>query len=128
MARPASRALTERELEVMHAFWAHGEMTAQDARDRLASSGTDRAYTTVATLVRILHEKGFLRPTNAERPFRYLPARSYEDVSSCLLGDMIDRVFYGSRSQLLVRLLENHHLTPRERKLLESILEEPSRD
>ena len=106
MARPAARDLTERELEVMHVFWADGEMTAQDARDRLAATGTDRAYTTVATLVRILHEKGFLAATNDERPFRYAPARSYEDVSGRLLGHVLDRVFRGSREQLLVRLLE----------------------
>src|SRR5215467_1482233 len=120
MARPAARDLTERELEVMHVFWAGGEMTAQDARDRLAGAGTDRAYTTVATLVRILHEKGFLQPTNGERPFRYVPSRTYEEVSGRLLGDMIKRVFRGSRSQLLIRLLDDRQLSPRERTILES--------
>jgi BlaI family transcriptional regulator, penicillinase repressor len=124
MARPATRDLTERELEVMHVFWSHGEMTAQDARDRLAGAGTDRAYTTVATLVRILHEKGFLEPTNSERPFRYLPARPYEEVSRRLLDDVIERVFLGSREQLLVRLLGQRRLTAKERVLLESILQE----
>jgi predicted transcriptional regulator len=126
MARPPARELTERELEVMHAFWQHGELTAQDARDHLAAAGTDRAYTTVATLVRILHEKGFLEATNAERPFRYRPVRSYEEVSGRLLGDLIDRVFRGSRRLLLTRLLEPRGLSPRERALLESLLEEPN--
>ena len=32
MARPAAKELTERELEVMHTFWKHGEQTAHDAR------------------------------------------------------------------------------------------------
>jgi BlaI family transcriptional regulator, penicillinase repressor len=124
MARPAARDLTERELEVMHVFWAGGEMTAQEARDRLAAAGTDRAYTTVATLVRILHEKGFLRPTNDERPFRYVPDRTYEEVSGRLLGDVLERVFRGSREQLLVRLLERRRLTAPERAILEALLEE----
>ena len=124
MARPPARELTERELEVMHAFWQHGGMTAQEARDRLAAAGTDRAYTTVATLVRILHEKGFLEPTNAERPFRYRPVRTYEEVSTRLLGDLIDRVFKGSRQLLLTRLLEPHALSEQERALLLSVLEE----
>src|SRR5260221_12863588 len=105
MARPPTKDLTQRELEVMHVFWQDGEMTAAEARDRLAAAGTDRAYTTVATLVRILHEKGFLEPTNDERPVRYRPARTYEDVSGRLLGDVLDRVFHGSRERLLVRLL-----------------------
>ena len=124
MARPPARDLTDRELEVMHVFWKTGEATAAEARDRLAAAGLDRAYTTVATLVRILHEKGFLEATNAERPFRYRPVRSYEEVSGRLLGDVLERVFRGSREQLLVRLVEQRKLTPRERAVLEEVLKE----
>ena len=113
MARPPAKDLTERELEVMHVFWGHGEATAAEARDRLAAAGLDRAYTTVATPVRILNEKGFLRQTNEERPFRYVAARSYEEVSGRLLGDVLRRVFRGSREQLLVRLVEQRSSPPR---------------
>ena len=124
MARPPAKDLTERELEVMHVFWRHGGATAAEARDRLAAAGVDRAYTTVATLVRILHEKGFLRPTNKERPFRYVAARSYEEVSGRLLSDVLRRVFRGSREQLLVRLVEQRKLSAKERAVLEDILKE----
>ena len=124
MARPPAKDLTDRELEVMHVFWKTGEATAAEARDRLASAGLDRAYTTVATLVRILHEKGFLEAANAERPFRYRPVRSYEEVSGRLLGDVLDRVFLGSREQLLVRLVGQGRLTAQERALLEEVLKE----
>lgn len=124
MARPPARDLTDRELEVMHVFWKTGEATAAEARDRLAAAGLDRVYTTVATLVRILHEKGFLEATNGERPFRYRPVRSYEEVSGRLLGDVLERVFRGSREQLLVRLVEQRKLTARERAVLEEVLKE----
>jgi predicted transcriptional regulator len=73
MARPPAKELTERELEVMHVFWNQGELTVAEVRDALAASGLDRAYTTVATLVRILAEKRFLAQTNDERPFRFRP-------------------------------------------------------
>lgn len=124
MARPAARDLTERELEVMHAFWANGEMTPADARERLAESGRELSYPTVANLVRTLHEKGFLNPTNRERPFRYEPCRSYEDVSGRLLTDLVSRVFRGSREQLFVRLLDGRKLTAQERDVLQSLLQE----
>jgi predicted transcriptional regulator len=124
MVRPRAQDLTERELEVMHVFWEHGEMTAAEARDRLEAAGRGLSYTTVATLVRILHEKGFLRPTNAERPFRHAPARSFAEVSRGLLGQVVDRVFRGSREQLLVRLVEERPLSTRERAVLEGILAE----
>jgi predicted transcriptional regulator len=124
MGRPAAKELTERELEVMHVFWGLGEATAAEVRDELARSGLDRAYTTIATLVRILVDKNFLAVTNDERPFRYRPNRSFEEVSRSLLGELIDRVFRGSREQLLVRLMEQKGLSDRERALLEATLRE----
>lgn len=124
MARPPAKDLTERELEVMHVFWRVGEAQAAEVRDHLAAAGLDRAYTTIATLVRILHEKGFLEQTNAERPFYYRPARTYEEVSGRMLGDVLERVFRGSREQLLVRLVGQRKLTARERAVLEGILKE----
>jgi predicted transcriptional regulator len=126
MARPAAKDLTDRELEVMHLLWKEGELTAAEARDRLAAAGLDRTYPTVANLVRVLHEKGFLAQANAERPFRYRPVRSYEEVSGRLLGDVVRRVFLGSREQLLVRLVGHQKLTPGERAVLEEVLKEQS--
>ncbi|HVA50133.1 MAG TPA: BlaI/MecI/CopY family transcriptional regulator [Pirellulales bacterium] len=124
MARPPANELTHRELEVMQVFWKCGAITAQEARDELARLGIDRAYTTVATLIRILTEKGFLKQSTSERPFLHVPVRSYEEVSRRLLGDLIDRVFQGSRELLLARLLEQKKLTPRERAQLKNFLEE----
>ena len=123
MARPP-KDLTERELEVMHVFWRSGDATAAEARDGLADAGLDLTYPTVANLVRILPEKGFLEAANAERPFRYRPCRSYEDVSGRLLGEVVRRVFGGSREELLVRLVGQRRLTARERSVLEAILKE----
>jgi predicted transcriptional regulator len=122
MARPAAKELTERELEGMHVFWNRGESAVGEVRDALAEAGLDRAYTTIATLVRILADKGFLVQTNDERPFCYRSSRTYEDVSRKLLGDLLDRVFRGSREQLLVRLMEQKALTPKERALLGDVL------
>jgi BlaI family penicillinase repressor len=122
MARPPAKELTERELELMHVFWDQGEMTVAQVRDRLAGLGLDRAYTTVATLVRILSDKEFLVQTNQERPFSYRPARSYEDVSRKLVGELIERVFRGSREQLLLRLVEQRSLTAKERSVLSEVL------
>jgi predicted transcriptional regulator len=124
MVRPKAKELTERELEVMHVFWRRGELNAAEARDWLAKSSVDRAYVTVANLVRILAEKGFLEQTSQARPFVYRPVRSFEDVSSNLVQDLVERVFHGSREQLLVRVLEQKKLTAKERATLEEILKE----
>jgi BlaI family penicillinase repressor len=127
MGRPPMKDLTERELEVMHVFWSCGDLTAVAARDRLATTGLDRTYTTIANLVRGLHEKGFVHQLNRERPFVYRAVRSYEDVSGRLLGDMVKRVFRGSRAQLLCRLVDERKLSADERAILERILKEEGR-
>ncbi len=125
MARPTAKELTERELEVMHVFWTHGDGTAQATRDRLAEAGLDRAYVTVANLIRLLVDKGFLQARNDDRPFVYQAIRSFDDVSRSLIGDLVQRVFNGSREQLLVQILGGQKkLTAKERGLLEQILKE----
>ena len=124
MGRPAAKELTERELEIMHQFWERGAATAQEVRDALAAAGRDLAYTTVATLVRILLEKGYLVQLNDQRPFRFEPARPFEDVSKNMVRDLVDRVFGGSREQLLLRMFDGSKLTRKERQALEKLLGE----
>jgi len=143
MARPPAKELTQRELEVMHVFWHIGhckedspifvdtkigtvpQLTAAEVRDQLAAAGRELAYTTVATLIRILADKGFLEQTNTERPFQYRPIRSFEEVSRNIVGDLVERVFRGSRQQLLVRLLEERQLTAEELAMLQTLVEQP---
>ncbi len=124
MPRPPAKELTERELEIMHVFWKQGPLTAAAVREQLAKQGRDLAYTTVATLVRILVDKSFLKPTNDQRPFTYQSLRSFDEVSRSLLADLLERVFSGSRKQLLIRLIEEEELSAKERELLENILKE----
>jgi predicted transcriptional regulator len=124
MARPPAKELTDRELEVMHVCWTRGKSTVAEIRDELAKRGRDLAYTTVATLVRILTEKGFLEQRGEQRPFSFHPLRSFDEVSGSILGDLVKRLFHGSREQLLLRLLDEKQLSAQERALLEDVLRE----
>ena len=90
----------------------------------MEDSGRDLAYTTVATLVRILHEKGFIEQTIEERPFKFQPVRSFEEVSGNLVNDLLSRVFGGSREKLLVSLVGQTKLSKQERDALRQLLEE----
>ena len=124
MARPPAKELTERELELMHVFWAHGPLTATEVRDHLADGGRDLAYTTVATLIRILAEKKFLKQLNGARPFVYESQRSFREVSERMVADLVDRVFQGSRTQLLVQLMEEDEMSDQARAYLDTFLRE----
>ena len=124
MVRPKSKELTDRELEVMRVFWEEGEATAEEARHRLEATGIPLAYVTVANVVRQLESKGFLNQKNDQRPFIYIAKRSFEDVSSRILGNMLQKLFGGSREKLLVQLLSKRQLSQQERRFLEEILEQ----
>lgn len=124
MNRPPADALTERELEVMHVFWANGQLSAQEARDELEKRGRNLTYTTVATLCKLLWEKEFLERIGEVRPFQFKPAKSFQEVSKHLVSDLIQRVFQGSREQLLLNVIGNKKLSKQKRKLLEDLLRE----
>jgi len=127
MARPKAKQLTERELEIMHVFWRHDECGVAEIQAELEAQGRPLAYTTVSTLVKILHEKGFLRQTNTERPFKFQAVRSFAEVSGRMVSDLVEKVFGGSREALLARLMEPGQLSAKERKLIESLLDSPEK-
>ena len=124
MARPKAKELTDRELAVMRVFWDQGEGTAEQARQRLAESGTELAYVTVANVVRQLEEKAFLKQKNKQRPFIYAAKRSFEEVSGRLVGQLLQKVFDGSRERMLVQILGKRKLNQREREFLQQILDQ----
>lgn len=124
MARPKAPELTDRELAVMQVFWRTEESTAEQARQELLKAGEDVAYVTIANVVRGLLKKGFLKQTHSDRPFRYTAVRSFDDVSTNLLGDFMGRLFQGSRQAMLVQLLKHRKLNTAERELLKQILDD----
>lgn len=133
MPRPPSNHLTERELEVMQVFWDRSilpakqrAVTAAAARDQLASTGRDLTYTTVANLCRVLMDKGYLKRCNNERPFLFVAARSFSEVSGVLVGDLVNRLFRGSSERLLMHFFGDRPLTSQERDVLKSLLESES--
>ncbi|MFT4555907.1 MAG: BlaI family penicillinase repressor [Porticoccaceae bacterium] len=128
MAGQQAKELTERELVVMRAFWDEGPGTADEARQRLAETGVELAYVTVANVVRGLEDKGFLKQLNKSRPFQYRAARSFEDVSKRLVGDLVERLFDGSRQKLLVQVLDKRRLSKTEREFLKQILVDQGED
>lgn len=132
MARPKANELTDRELEIMNVFWDQRspEGTIAEVQERLADSGRELAYTTVATLVRILVEKGFLEQKTDRRPHTFAPVRSRKEVSGRLLRNLTQRVFGGSAEALVMRLMEDEQLSASERKRLQALLQktEPPTD
>jgi predicted transcriptional regulator len=114
---PTRRMLTAVELEVMQALWDLGQGTVKDVIERLPPD-RDLAYTSVATMLKILEKKRFASSRKSERAHVYLPLVTREQYQSKSLHHMVDRVFRGAPSTLVMRLI---HETPLSKEELESI-------
>ena len=121
MARPKSEQLTPLELEIMHVLWDTGAANVQTVQQMLKR---ELAYTTVQTMLNILHRKGKVKRALKDRAYFYKPAVSRSQVASHHLGDLVDRLFGGSAESLVVSLLETKHLTPGKLARLNKLLKE----
>ncbi len=106
-----SDQLTPLELELMQVLWEKREATVQQVLDRMPQ---DRglAYTTVQTMLNVLHRKGRVERDLRERAYSYRPVLSRQKALGLAVGDLVDRVFGGSAESLVMNLLETRRLTP----------------
>jgi BlaI family penicillinase repressor len=125
MARPKSDQLTPLELEIMHVLWDTGPANVQTVQQRLQNA---RAYTTVQTMLNILHRKGKVTRSLEDKAYFYQPAVSRGQVMGHALGDLIDRLFGGSTESLVMSLVETKRLTPAKLSRLQKLLKKESPD
>jgi BlaI family transcriptional regulator, penicillinase repressor len=121
VTRPKAEKLTPLELEIMHVLWEEGSANVQSVQQKLKRP---LAYTTVQTMLNILHRKGKVKRTLKERAYFYTPAVSRTHVTRQHIGDIIDRLFGGSAESLVMSLVETKHLTPEKLARLQELLEE----
>jgi predicted transcriptional regulator len=121
MARRKAEHLTPLELEVMHVLWDVGEANVQTVQQHLPR---ELAYTTVQTMLNILHRKGKVKRTLKERAYFYNPAVSRSQAVGQHMSDIVERLFGGSAESLVMSLVETKHLTPKRLERLQKLLEE----
>ena len=121
MARTKSENLTPLELEIMHVLWAGGPANVQTVQQHLPR---ELAYTTVQTMLNILHRKGKVKRNLRDRAYFYKPAISRSKIASQTVSDLVERLFGGSAENLVMSLLETKHLTPQKLARLNKLLEE----
>jgi len=121
MARQKSQNLTPLELEIMDVLWETGPANVQTVQQKLEG---DRAYTTVQTMLNILHRKGKVKRALKDRAYFYKPSVTREKVISKQVIDVIDRLFGGSAESLVMSLVETKHLTPEKLARLQKLVSE----
>ena len=95
---------TESELEILNILWHKDVATVREVHEELAKS-KDVGYTTTLKLMQIMHEKGLVKRDESMRTHVYQPAVNQEKTQKHLLNKMIDSLFGGSSTQLVLQAL-----------------------
>lgn len=98
-----SRLLTEAELELMVILWEHDSASVREVVDSLTRP---RAYTSIATILRILEDKGFARSERVGRTLRYSAAVSRAGYEARNLRHLVAGLFGGNPLALVRRLVD----------------------
>ena len=91
--------LTKGEEEVMQILWSLEKATVSEIIERMHEPKPK--YTTVATFIKILENKGFIDHEPAGRGFRYYPVLAKEEYAGNVMNSVISNYFNGSLSQMV---------------------------
>ena len=123
MPRPPSLHPTDGELEILRVLWENGVSPLGTICEALRRE-RDVATTTVATMLRVMLDKGLVRRNQATRGQQWSAAVTQAAAAKSMVGKLLDGVFDGSASRLAAHLVEAGQLSPAEltelRKLIDS--------
>jgi predicted transcriptional regulator len=117
--------LGDLQLRIMRVLWGFGPASVAQVQDRL--EGDPLAYTTVATMLRKMEDRGLVRHREHHRRFIYEAAVSAEHITRSMADDLVDRLFEGSLAEAVSHLLETREVSPRELARLEQLIQERKR-
>jgi BlaI family transcriptional regulator, penicillinase repressor len=105
---------TESELEILQVLWDKEEATVREVHEILTET-KDCGYTTTLKLMQIMFEKGLVLRDSSSRTHIYQANVSREKTQQQLMNKMVDTLFSGSHSQLVMQALGSH--TPSKKEL-----------
>jgi BlaI family transcriptional regulator, penicillinase repressor len=108
MPRKPSKGFNDRELEIMKVVWQMGEATVKEIQQRLPG---EPHYNSVLTIIRVLERKGRLVHRAEGKTHYYRAGESKEESRAHLLRHLIDQVFGGSASSVVLNLVKTGDLT-----------------
>lgn len=101
---PKNYKPTESELEILNVLWDRQRATVREVHEALSAT-KDAGYTTTLKLMQIMHDKGLVKRDESSRTHVYQPTANREKTQKHLVNKMIDSVFGGSPTQLVLSAL-----------------------
>lgn len=121
MGEQEKEGLTKLELQIMQVIWRRGTSNVGEVQEGLEQQ---LAYTTVQTMLNILHRKGKLKRKLQGRAYEYSATVSEAKALSHALRDVVDRMFGGSSEELVMSLIKSKQIDAKKIAELSRRLEE----
>ena len=117
---------TASELEILRVLWTRGPSTVREVHDALSEKKA-LGYTTVLKLLQIMTAKGTVRRDEGQRAHVYEACQPATETKRRLVGDVLQRVFEGSASDLMIHALEGRKTSKKELEEMRRLLDEYER-
>lgn len=114
---------TASELEILRVLWERGPSTVREVHEALREK-KELGYTTVLKLLQIMTAKGTVRRNEEQRAHVYEACQPATETKRQLVGDVLQRVFEGSASELMIHALEGRRTSKEELHELRRLLDE----
>jgi len=118
--------LGELQFRIMEVLWGRAEATVADVQAGLAKD-QESAYTTVATILRRLEGRGFVQHRLEGKSFIYRAVVPEAEVSRSMAGDLLDRLFKGSVTDMMRHLLDTRGVSRKELAAMARLIVEHKR-
>ncbi|MXV14770.1 BlaI/MecI/CopY family transcriptional regulator [Hufsiella ginkgonis] len=114
---------TESELEILQVLWSKGASTVREVNEQLAQQrGTGPGYTTTLKLMQIMHDKGIVSRDTTTRTHVYTALLSEESIREGMVDKMINTIFNGSATELVMQALNTKRSSAKELQLIRDLI------
>jgi BlaI family transcriptional regulator, penicillinase repressor len=120
---------TKSELEILQVLWEYGPSTVRFVNDKLNEQKREVNYMSTQKLMLIMLDKGFVTKDASQMTHVYKAAVDESKTKGDMLDKVVDNLFNGSASSLMMQLLGNKKISPEEmeefKELIKKIDEKP---
>lgn len=113
---------TESELEILQILWQKEKATVREVHEVLSLT-KDSGYTTTLKLLQIMFEKGLVKRDDSNKTHIYEAAITRERTQKQFLDKMINTLFAGSSTQLVLQALGNQKTSKGELEEIQKYLD-----
>lgn len=112
---------TDFELAILQVLWKQGPSTVRQVYEALGSKG---AYTTVLTIMKIMTEKGLVKPDKSRTTYVYSVTSPPETMKRRLVSDLVDRAFAGAAQELVMQALASSSASKEDLKAIRKLIDQ----